>query len=456
MRIGQSLGGRYRLDERVASGGMGSVWRGTDSRLNRIVAVKVLHPDLAGDEVFRRRFQVEARAMATLKAPGIVAMYDSGEEIGSSGPVLYLVMEYVAGRTLQEILLVHAPLAPVDTLRIMAETAEALHEAHLAGIIHRDVKPANILIADEDSSAKVIDFGIAHADGGAGLTSTGMVMGTAAYVSPEQLRGRNPSGASDVYALGVVAYECLTGRLPFPVDNPATVMSGDHEPPPLPAQVPAPVAAVVMHALAKDPANRWSSAARFADACRVAVGLAPRPVTARQVDSPDPLLTPATAEPVTTATIRRPRRRRAAVVGVVSAAVVTSIAAGVIWWSDEQAPAAAPNGENTADPRDHASNTVDPQDGIGDPIGPTDEGVQGVPVPDVVLLGEAEALDVLAGAGFSHVEQSYWGAGRQHCPVDEQDPAADKHSPADTMVKLSIEMTDNLDSCTVFGPEDGL
>ncbi|WP_415644490.1 serine/threonine protein kinase [Stackebrandtia soli] len=271
MHAGELIAGRYRLDDRIDGGAMGDVWRGHDTRLNRTVAIKLLRSGLSDDARFRARFQHEAQAVASLQAPGVVSLYDYGEDSTSEGIVSYLIMELVKGRSLAAILDQRGTLPPADTMRLIAAAGEALHAAHYAGIVHRDVKPGNMLV-DADGNVKIVDFGIARARGEAGLTETGMVMGTLSYCSPEQLCDRELTPASDVYSLGIVAYECLSGRVPFTSSNPGAAINGHlHQPPPpLPNHIPPAVRDVVMRALEKDPNRRWRSAAAFAEACLAA------------------------------------------------------------------------------------------------------------------------------------------------------------------------------------------
>jgi serine/threonine-protein kinase len=278
------VAGRYRLDERLAAGGMGEVWKGTDTRLQREVAIKILHAGLSNSDKFRARFQLEARAVAALQSPGIVGLYDYGEETGEDGLVSYLIMELVRGRSLAEILRDRGTLPPPEVMQIVATAAEALETAHRNDIIHRDIKPANLLVDEETGATKIVDFGISAARGASGLTETGTVMGTLAYASPEQLNGAELTGASDLYSLGIVAYEALMGRPPFVSDTPVAVMNGHmtQAPPPLSRDIPAGVAQVVLQALQKDPQARYTSAAEMARSARegrVVTGGIPIPAT---------------------------------------------------------------------------------------------------------------------------------------------------------------------------------
>jgi serine/threonine-protein kinase len=260
------LDGRYQLDYRIASGGMGEVWAGTDTRLNRAVAVKMLSAQHSGDEQFRARFRAEARYAASLSHPGITSVYTYGENSPLGGP--YLVMELVNGEPLSAILERVGRLSAYNTMDVVAQAARALDVAHQAGIVHRDIKPGNLLIMG-DGTTKITDFGIAKANtwGDPRLTATGIVMGTAMYVSPEQATGAVVTGSSDIYSLGVVAYECLAGEPPFIAEQPlAIAIMHKHDPvPPLPSDVPRPVNDLVMAMLAKTPEGRPESALHVAD-----------------------------------------------------------------------------------------------------------------------------------------------------------------------------------------------
>jgi eukaryotic-like serine/threonine-protein kinase len=261
------LAGRYRLTDRIAAGGMGEVWRGEDVLLNRAVAVKLLPTGRAGDESFLARFRAEARYAASLSHPGIARVYDYGESAEFGGA--YLIMELVKGEPLSAILARAGRLSPDATLDIIGQAARALEAAHQAGIVHRDIKPGNLLVAG-GGTTKITDFGIATAVRAAQashLTETGMVMGTAMYVSPEQATGAPVDFSSDIYSLGVVAYECLAGHVPFMASEPlAIAYAHKHAPVPvLPPDVPPPVADLVYDMLAKTPSGRPASAQVVAD-----------------------------------------------------------------------------------------------------------------------------------------------------------------------------------------------
>ncbi|MFC0030572.1 protein kinase [Micromonospora chaiyaphumensis] len=266
---GVVLSDRYRLGERIATGGMGAVWKCTDTLLGREVAVKVLLPSLVADPEFTTRFHAEARMLAALRHPGIVQVHDFGSATLADGSqVSYLVMEYVDGEPLVTWIRRAGRLDPASTMSVVGQAAHALHAAHLAGIVHRDVKPGNLLVK-RDGTVVLVDFGIARATTMAGITAAHMVLGTASYMSPEQAAGQPVSPVTDVYALGAVAYFCLAGRPPFEGDNPLQVAMRhvQDEPPPLVGTPPA-VVEVVGRALAKRPADRFPSALALAEAAQ--------------------------------------------------------------------------------------------------------------------------------------------------------------------------------------------
>jgi serine/threonine protein kinase len=265
----QLLGGRYRLETVLAEGGMGRVWRAQDIRLQRSVAVKMLRSEFSGDATFLSRFRAEAQCAALLNHPHIATVHDYGEAVAadSGEPLAYLVMELVDGESLSALLARRRRLDASDALRIIGRTAAALAAAHAAGVVHRDVKPGNVLVTS-DLDVKITDFGIARSASSVKLTGTGQVIGTAQYMSPEQAAGSMASPASDVYALGVVAYECLAGRRPFEGESSAQVALQQirNVPPPLAPTVPDDVRRLVEQAMAKDPAARFRDGAALRDA----------------------------------------------------------------------------------------------------------------------------------------------------------------------------------------------
>ena len=258
---GLSLGERYTLVRRIAMGGMGEVWVARDEKLAREIAVKVLREEYTGNEDFLRRLRTEARNSSTLVHPNIAQMFDYGEERGAG----YLVMELVLGEPLADLLEREPVLPPARLLPILAQTARGLHAAHLAGVVHRDVKPGNILL-EHSGTVKITDFGVSVAQNQVPMTATGMVMGTAQYLSPEQAVGQSATGASDIYALGVVAYEATAGRRPFTGRTPVDIaIAHVNAPVPLlPTSVHPGLAETITKMLEKDPAQRITSADQLA------------------------------------------------------------------------------------------------------------------------------------------------------------------------------------------------
>jgi len=278
LRTGVRLGDRYELVGRIAVGGMGEVWKGRDTTLQRIVAVKVLRSEYTGDATFVARFRTEARNTAMLSHLNIAQVYDYGEAMAEGEHVAYLVMELIDGQPMSTVLQGGVRLPAPRVLDILGQTAAGLGVAHAAGVVHRDVKPANLILRP-DRVVKITDFGISRAADHVPLTGTGMVVGTAQYLSPEQAMGRPVTPASDIYALGVVGYEALTGRRPFDGQSSVSVALAhvNQQPAPLPADVPGPVRELIHCAMSKDARQRYPDGAAFASAVRaVSQGRSPR------------------------------------------------------------------------------------------------------------------------------------------------------------------------------------
>lgn len=398
---GHLLSQRYRLAERLAAGGMGEVWRATDELLGRPVAVKLLPAAHASDEQFRARFRAEARYAASLSHPGIARVYDYGESAdGSSGggdrlvtEVAYLVMELVEGRPLSAVLARGDRMTPDAALDIVAQAARALAAAHESGIVHRDVKPGNLLITP-DGQVKITDFGIARAALAAHLTQSGMVIGTAQYVSPEQATARPVTAASDIYSLGVVAYECLAGRPPFTAATPLALALAhvNDSPPPLPDDVPPRVAALVGQMMAKEPSARPASAQVVADRAAalrdMSVGDAVLSGGGPGTDSAepagpaawfrDPAISPAPRQPgtapIAAAGAGRPRSRRSAALAVAAAAVAAAVAGIIAVLVMTRHPAtastSAPPGSSSAHRPARPSPTTSPRASFADQTTP--------------------------------------------------------------------------------------
>ncbi|MEY9859154.1 tRNA A-37 threonylcarbamoyl transferase component Bud32 [Catenulispora sp. GAS73] len=281
---GTVLAGRYQLRQRIGGGSMGDVWRALDTVLGREVAVKILLPALLDDAGFAARFHTEARVLAALSHPGIVSVFDYGE--ADDPRTAFLVMELITGRPLSDLLDESAPLSEATTLTVVAQTLEALQAAHDQGIVHRDVKPANLML--RGGSVVVTDFGVARTADARRLTAADVVLGTAVYAAPEQARHTAVTAAADQYAVGVIAYECLTGTPPFDGGTPLGIMMKHlQEPvPPLPETVSEPVRELVMRALAKDPEARFASAREMAETARRLAARGAREAGVTRIGSP--------------------------------------------------------------------------------------------------------------------------------------------------------------------------
>ncbi len=382
------LAARYEVGELIGRGGMAAVYRGRDRVLDRTVAIKVLSPALAADPAFVTRFRREAQAAARLSYPSVVAVFDTGSDDDDH----FIVMEFVEGRTLAEILRDEGPLSPERALRIGEAAASGLAFAHRGGLVHRDVKPANVMVTPS-GGVKVMDFGIARAGEADRLTVAHTVMGTAAYLSPEQAAGGEVDGRADVYALGVVLFEMLTGRPPFEGDNLVSVAYRQvHEAPVAPSSLrpglPAAMDPLVLRALAKDPARRYATAEEFGAAMGAVAAGGGVPVThpigaaaATEVLAPQPVSpAPATQSlPVSPAAlVRTPRRRWPWLVfGLV---VVAGLFGGAFLLSRHTPVSVLPSPRPSvsASPSPSASPRPSPSPSPSSSASPTARGVQGV------------------------------------------------------------------------------
>jgi uncharacterized membrane protein YgcG len=372
------LGDRYELHQLIAAGGMGQVWRGFDIALHRLVAVKVLRSEYTGDPTFVARFRVEAQHAASLSHPNIAAVFDYGEEIAQDGTgetLAYLVMELVEGEPLSTLLAREGPLGTTTTLSLLRQTAFGLGEAHRAGMVHRDVKPGNILVRP-DGSVKITDFGIAWSARSVALTRTGQVIGTPQYLSPEQAEGRLATPASDVYGLGLIGYECLTGHPAFDGDNAVTIALKQvrQEPEPLPGALPAGVRQLIARAVAKDPAARFADGAAFVAAIDDVLAGRDLPAAPATVVPPAAAVPPprsASAQNGDTLSVTRPPapRRRTGVAMVLLPLLAllagAGIAAGVL---QALTDGAAPASTASAAEQRQGSIVLDAENYVGRPV----------------------------------------------------------------------------------------
>jgi len=413
------LGERYELGKVLGRGGMAEVHLGQDTRLGRAVAVKTLRADLARDSTFQARFRREAQSAASLNHPSVVAVYDTGEEVVDGLPLPYIVMEYVEGDTLRELVRSGRRLLPERALEITAEVLTALEYSHRNGIVHRDIKPGNVMLTPS-GAVKVMDFGIARAaaDSGATVTQTAAVLGTAQYLSPEQARGQSVDARSDLYSTGCLLYELLTGRPPFVGDSPVSVAYQHVREDPVPpsqidSDIPPALDAIVLKALAKNPDNRYDDAAQMrADIERALAGnpVAATPVLTEQTRRIAPLPPPPPEE--------EGRRRR--VLGYV---LLTLALLGVF-------ALAALVGRQLVT------------------TGATGDARPGqVTVPRVINLSEEAATAKLldAGLGVEGIELEF--SDRDRGTVIDQSPEAGNTVARDTPVRLTV--SDGLQQVTV-------
>jgi hypothetical protein len=389
------LNGRYELGEIVGSGGMGSVHRATDTRLGRTVAVKMLREEPGTDETARLRMRREARLAAGIHHPGVAQVYDVGDDRTTGQDQTFLVMQLVEGHTLAQLLREKGPMPTEQVMSIVVQVADGLQAAHDAGVVHRDLKPANIMLTPAGRTV-LVDFGIARAASSEPLTSTGALLGTVEYMSPEQVRGRAATPQSDLYALGVVAIQCLTGESPFRRDSSiATAMAQLHEEvPPLGPEVPRDVTELLTSMTAKDPSDRPGSAAVVARrAAEVgAAGSIELPATFQMAavggeQAPSPMPPPPTR-----------RRRPIAVLAAAGTLVAATAVLGVQQLRSDE-----------------------PQS-----------------VPGVVGMDVADASSAIRGAGMTAVRSSVDAAGTPEGQVVEQSPAAGRPEATDGRVTVSV------------------
>jgi eukaryotic-like serine/threonine-protein kinase len=409
------LNGRYEIQDLLGQGGMARVFRGTDQVLGRTVAVKVLSPQFARDDQFVARFRREAQAAAGLNHPNIVSVYDTGDQ----GDVHYIVMEYVQGRTLRDVIRQEGPLLPERASEITQEVARALASAHEAGLVHRDIKPGNIMLTP-DGEVKVMDFGIARSSTGDTLTQTAAVLGTASYLSPEQAQGNPVDARSDIYSLGCVLYEMLTGRAPFVGDSPVAIAYKHVREDPVPPShlnqdVSDSLEAVVMKSMAKNQDNRYQTADELReDLERASAGLptlatpllagdATEMVTRRAPDEGTAVMTGVPPD-------ERPERKRRWWIGLVVLLLLAALGAAAYFLVRSLLP----------------------------------EGPTGVVVPNVVGETEDEATEALEDAEFEvQVEQEF----NDNVPrneVFEQDPEAGERLERGETVTITVSRGERL------------
>ncbi|GMA41683.1 Stk1 family PASTA domain-containing Ser/Thr kinase [Mobilicoccus caccae] len=351
------LAGRYEVGDLIGRGGMADVHLGYDTRLGREVAVKILRSELARDRSFLMRFRREAQSAASLNHPAIVAVFDSGEEAitennGTTVSVPFIVMEYVRGRTLRDVLSEDGPFEPFEAARVMSQVLRALDYSHDNGIIHRDIKPANVMMG-HNGQPKVMDFGIARAiaDTAATMTNTSVVVGTAQYLSPEQAQGQEVDARSDLYSAGCLLYELLTGRPPFVGDSPVAIAYQHVGEPPQPPSVhtpgiPTSLDVVALHSLAKAPSDRYQSGEDFAGdldavitggatlAAREAVAagrLSPSRPTEDRDRTGSTAVVPGPVDVLTEETVDEPERKRRLWPIIVGVLVLLAALLGILW-----------------------------------------------------------------------------------------------------------------------------
>lgn len=402
------LNDRYELGDVVGAGGMGAVHRATDIRLGRTVAVKVLRSGPLADETARARMRSEAHLAASIHHPGVAQVFDFEEDSATHGGTTFIVMQFVEGHSLAQLLREQGPMAPDQVMSVVVQVAEGLQAAHEAGIIHRDLKPANIMLTPAGRTV-LVDFGIARSAASEPLTDTGALIGTADYMSPEQVSGRPASPQSDLYALGVVAYHCLTGTSPFRRDSHfATALAHLHDDlPPLDPTVRPEIVDLISSLTAKEPAKRPSTAAavaRRAAAIGAAASIDLPPTFELPLASPlepggtQPLEVTSTIAPVTTAVPRSLRRPVAVWAGLALLMLLLAFV-GIQKLRADSSPTAVPN---------------------------------------VVGMNVQDASAQIKGAGMTARRRTVDQAGHEAGEVVKQSPAAGSAPPADRSVEISI------------------
>ncbi|MEU6858453.1 serine/threonine protein kinase [Glycomyces sp. NPDC046736] len=473
---GTRIADRFRLDERIDAGGMGSVWKAFDLRLGRDVAVKILRHTLDGEFSPVDRFSREAQTLASLKGEGFVEIYDFGQDESGAEPLWYIAMELVETGSLGDLIDERGAIRPEDTMRFMAEAAAALGKAHRIGVVHRDVKPGNLLV-DPEGRIRVVDFGISLLTDRTRLTPADTSYGTLAYAAPEQLRHAEVTGRSDLYSLGVVAYECLTGTTPFAAADPATQVHGQlyEEPPPLPDFVPGPISDIVMRCLRKEPEERFAGAEELAAACLAAE----HQVRADAIQPAPPPDDPPPPEKEQNGNTKR--------LALVAALVVVLLAAGTTailrpWERRPSEPdltvdqttdllgePLSPSHEpdESPSPSEDETSTATEDEILLDDGEPTEDAGESEPgtateqstpdkpastsaeMPDLISQNSHSAMDQLDDLGFTDVSISrMFGTwlGLEECDINFQDPAGGNVVPLDEPITLgytSAEGDDN-------------
>jgi len=483
--VPEQLGDRYRLGRLLGRGGMAEVHIGQDVRLGRDVAVKMLRPDMARDPTFQARFRREAQSAASLNHPAVVAVYDTGEDVFAGNPVPYIVMEYVEGSTLRELLASGSRLVPERALEITDGILNALAYSHQRGIVHRDIKPANVML-NRNGEVKVMDFGIARAmaDGASTMTQTSAVIGTAQYLSPEQARGEQVDARSDIYSTGCLLYELLAGRPPFVGDSPVSVAYQHVREEPVPPShldpdVPAAADAIVLKALTKDREERYQSADEMRADIRRALSGHPvtPPIAATQRVAPVPTAAATSTFPMTSGDDgRREQGGRTlayALLGlavlavfVIAALVGNSLFGGggeriavpeVTGFTQERAEAAITGAGLTVGEVTQAnSDSIDaglvirqsPEPGTeiesGEPVSiEVSTGAAQSTVPTLVGLSLDEARNALIDAGLQLGEARRVPSEENRNTVTAADPEEGSTVPRDSRVNLSVASGDN-------------